>query len=1004
MSSISGPIITFRAVLDDSLLASSAAAALQKLNVQILASNKAAAASITSSIADPLTAQASKIRALYAIGAADAKTLQAAQGQLVSQLTQQVSLLAKKGSFTKTELADLRRMTLELERQKDALTKNVPTGLTAGTAEALSRATVSAQIFARLTGLQIPRSLERIIAQSPALESALSGAFKGAAVAFVADQIVRVIDNLTGFSEALKEIEKQSNETFASVATANKTLLGPQTLRQVDTQILDISKRVEAAQKQLGLGGGALGDALTRGLTRFSPSSKLLLDQLDHEKQVLNELFTEQARLTDEQNRTQPIEVLKLANEAREVGLDGIRRVRTAEVDSLAVVSAEEKKNVITTALAQAQRKQIIAAAAEQIEKIQLANLQALRAIENSTANIGLGPIAAIAARAKEEIATLQIKLDRGGLGPEDITAIKAQQNAIQLRAQKETIEESRKLNVSANLAELQSEANLAAGLNKIEAERLAAIAQISQEELNLNRGNNAEQIVLTQQRVDVQKKYEKDLADFQHQMVQQTLQLQNSAAVASLLPFQRATAQILLDQQRQMDEIERQYKRGELDWKNFNDRREAIAKEASAKIADEISNSLQSVFDDLVSGNLGKRILRNIETFFFREVAQLLIRVGQSSGFNPFAGILGVLLGIPGATIGGGAPKTPPFKAGTTIPGTAGSDGSGGPGGGSTGKPKGAGHTLGESVDLNTSATDRNTDALNRLTQALQQGNSLVAGSSLFGPFGLGGIGGPINLGFPGGGPVGSSSGLGGGLSGFLMPLLLGSALLATGGGKLGAGLGALGGTLAHIGHGSIEGLIKNPGGQSTLGLVGLGIEGAGIAVAGHQTGGALGALEGAGGGALTGAAIGTMILPGIGTAVGAAIGAIAGFIGGIFGGKDKATKAKIDRAIARQFVSPDKFLGQEFDRAAGANFGDTLNSTFSEGPGGVFSSSQISGPRQAPVNLTYAPTIQAMDQRGVGDVLAQHGGLFAAEVGRRINSSNNGLADKIRSAVSPA
>jgi hypothetical protein len=237
------------------------------------------------------------------------------------------------------------------------------------------------------------------------------------------------------------------------------------------------------------------------------------------------------------------------------------------------------------------------------------------------------------------------------------------------------------------------------------------------------------------------------------------------------------------------------------------------------------------------------------------------------------------------------------------------------------------------------------------------------------------------------------------------LGPALTTGALFAAGGRGLSPALGGLGSILASgvFGKGtgaSIGGLLKDPASQGTLGLLGLTAEGAGIALAGHQTGGVLGGLEGAAGGALSGASLGTLILPGIGTAIGAGIGAIAGFIGGILG-HHGFSSAQIAAAVRRQTVDPNKFVGQEFDRAAESNFASTLNTTFSEGPGGQFSSSSIRGPQSAGV-VNF--NVSAVDAKSVVDLFSQHGGAMAQIVAGKINSTQSGLARQIRAAVGPA
>jgi hypothetical protein len=240
------------------------------------------------------------------------------------------------------------------------------------------------------------------------------------------------------------------------------------------------------------------------------------------------------------------------------------------------------------------------------------------------------------------------------------------------------------------------------------------------------------------------------------------------------------------------------------------------------------------------------------------------------------------------------------------------------------------------------------------------------------------------------------SSSGTAGVTSALSSPLLglLGGAtnLIA---GITGKSPAQAAGGLATLGGGALSQLGKAQG-NSGLSQAGGIIGGAGLVVSGIAQGSIGGDISSA----LGGAEIGTAIAPGIGTAIGAAAGFVAGIIGGLFH-HPGFTPAQISAAIKRQTVDPNLFVGQEFDRSAQGNFGATLNSTFSEGTGGQFSSSSINGPRQSPV-VNF--NIQAMDSKGVADFFAQHGSTVAKVVAGKINSTQSGLARQIRTAVQPA
>src|SRR5882724_5977746 len=217
------------------------------------------------------------------------------------------------------------------------------------------KARQSMQLLSNITGVQMPRALENILAKTPGVSSALNAAFSATIVATLAKEIVSAIDQLTGFSAALQKIGDQGKAVLDSVSQANKILIGPQTLKQVDDRILSTTKNVAALGQQLGLTGEAFNDALTRGLTRYSAANSGLLETYDRQKTTLDELFVEQAKLIDEQRRTEPVEVLKLQNQARLEGLQGIAKINEQERGSTQVIKAEIAARITTEKRGQAQ-------------------------------------------------------------------------------------------------------------------------------------------------------------------------------------------------------------------------------------------------------------------------------------------------------------------------------------------------------------------------------------------------------------------------------------------------------------------------------------------------------------------------------------------------------------------------------------------------------------------------------------------------------------------------
>jgi hypothetical protein len=205
----------------------------------------------------------------------------------------------------------------------------------------------------------------------------------------------------------------------------------------------------------------------------------------------------------------------------------------------------------------------------------------------------------------------------------------------------------------------------------------------------------------------------------------------------------------------------------------------------------------------------------------------------------------------------------------------------------------------------------------------------------------------------------------------------------------KVGGGISVAGGALSGIAKG-----LDN----KTLGAVGSVLGGTGLVVSGISQGGLGGAAQAALGGAQIGAVLGGPI----GAAIGAAAGFASGLIGGLFGHKGPSA-ADIQKAIRKETINPDQFVGIGFERSAQGSFVDTLNSGFLEGPGGTFSNFQLSNrPRQSPISVNF--NINAIDSKNVKDFLDEHGPAIAQQVASQTSSVRSGLGVAVRQAVHPA
>ncbi|HVB87399.1 MAG TPA: hypothetical protein VNK23_12130 [Candidatus Dormibacteraeota bacterium] len=129
MSSIPGPVIRF--LIDQPGLAQAINPAMQQVKQQAQAASR--------SVAESWRATAAQIRADMARGTLSTRELANAQRDLVSSLQGQLSSLRQRSEISTKELGNMKAMTLELERQKNALKTGAGIGITRGTEHALSQ-------------------------------------------------------------------------------------------------------------------------------------------------------------------------------------------------------------------------------------------------------------------------------------------------------------------------------------------------------------------------------------------------------------------------------------------------------------------------------------------------------------------------------------------------------------------------------------------------------------------------------------------------------------------------------------------------------------------------------------------------------------------------------------------------------------------------------------------------------------------------------------------------
>lgn len=237
-----------------------------------------------------------------------------------------------------------------------------------------------------------------------------------------------------------------------------------------------------------------------------------------------------------------------------------------------------------------------------------------------------------------------------------DQTEFDKRKVALEESAQAQIIKLQHDAAAEGNIARLQAEADSATGRTQIEREYLVTLAQITQQESQLG-------IELKDKRIAAATEENNKLAELERQRVAEITQLETEAAIATLPPWQRAYAQIAADAQARIKEIEATMAKD----KSFQEQGlheiALVQQEEFAKTRDQLASDMESLFDDITSGNIGKRFKKMFEDLVFQMVATWILgmkqmRAASATGFGGGGGgILGTLFGGIGQLfgIGGG-------------------------------------------------------------------------------------------------------------------------------------------------------------------------------------------------------------------------------------------------------------------------------------------------------------------------------------------------------------
>jgi hypothetical protein len=697
-----------------------------------------------------------------------------------------------------------------------------------GIESAERKAHLAGALWVRLTGTEMPAALEKFLTKSKTIGPILAGAFNAGIIVAAGVAVVGVIGNIVTWAKELGGATAELTRMKEAAVAANlAAIANPQTLAISREHIVLQTGVVAKMQEEADL---------WRDSNQLAKAYAHTLAFLGDE---------ESQQMVDSEKRFNQNNDALLTLNSNTVAL--IRSVRSARLDAQKDIDEAGKKGF---ALIRQQH----------IDEDKLArNTYDLQSGLSDALPIKLRANAAKALAASKEL-------------------------------NRSLTQETVQLAVQTSEMQLQGDAKITESVNnRITAERVAFMerTQMTAEQLD----NDAQY----QYRVGLivqQGEYER--LQMHRQTMEKIKDMEAEAAVALLPEWQRGQARIIADQQKTTRELQYELDTRLINQEEFDRLTVASTMLANAKMRDEnkrlteeLGSDLQLVFDDISSGNIGKRILANIEKLFFQIVAKWILSLGVmksaagsifgsivfgpgTTGSNVFGG--GSLLG---GLFGGGSSSS---QSGTgSFGSTAGFSLPGFPAGNGL-----AGATAGISATPGSSGLFSASNALTSQTFADMSTKSVTGTSTLSGTV-------------SGGNSLFSAKGLLGGLG----PLAL--MLAGSKGGKVGMAGGMLGGLLF---SGQLAPLVSflygTIGMAGTAALLGGGIGGALGFGLGQNFGKGIGILSGAGTGALAGFMIGGPV----GALLGGLIGALGGLFGGIFGGSKRKKQAN---SLADNTILPD-------------------------------------------------------------------------------------------------
>lgn len=744
------------------------------------------------------------------------------------------------------------------------------------------RARDTAQLLRQTLGVEIPSGLEKILAKTPAVSGAMASMFRAGVVLTFAAALVGVVNNFEDIENSIKKAGFQ----LALFGDKVRSWFGGRSEVAEGVKVEMQQKFVHPILAQIQSVSNASALVLKEGVAALQEQRRQALAAADS--------------LAEQQRR----------EAGEKFGYDS---KSYAEAEKLIAQTVGDL------------RKSIEVNTNKEIVKLRRQHAEELFNLQAESVAVGLKGTAQIMHRMTVEIDKINLRVKNGfdpGTAQKMIAEVKQIAGGkITELVRSAQLEEQKMRNETVEMAVEGEGLILEAAENRIAEEK-----RIHEELFTWFGDNNVQreeaERILRAKIVEIDRQAAIKLKKTREQFARETLQINQEAALLSVPPWQRANLEILADYERQLAELRRLKAASGMDDEQFASRAAALDRLKNAKIVEQnrqmleqIADDYQSVFDDLTTGSLGKRIVSNFKKLAFQILAQFTL-AGRGSGsllggllgsliFGPGSQTAGILGGAGAAAGGGGINLGSLFGLGVT--------GAGGPGGvfGGGAGPGGIFSFANPAANLG-SLTGPIVGAAGR-NFGFGPAAPIAGGASNFG-FGDSSLASTATGALSLKSLFGGKAGLGKLAGGFgpLAALMLGQ--------KFGGPAGLIGGAAAALGLSAAFGtsslaynIVNFLGVGATAGLAGGGI-GFGV---GSKYGKVAGILSGAG----TGAGIGFLLGGPIGGLIGAIVGFFGGLFGGIFGGgkRKKAANKLVDNEVLPQITKLlDQYKGFQLDYAS--------------------------------------------------------------------------------------